>query len=691
MAEETQAIEGEEKPLPLAAQPWLDKLKDYDRVIGDKWRDQCVNLDKLYSRDERADSADRQYSIFWANIEVLRPAVYARAPIPVVAPRFKQPNPVASAASEILERCLITSYEQSDMDGCMQEVRDEFLRYGRGTAWARLSVDANETEKVEYDYVCRGDFAHDPKRYWKEVEWVARKSWVNREKGRERFNEYLSQYGKTFDDVPIKRKDQNSTVDKAEDQAAVWEIWDREGGQVIWVAEDFGHCVLDVQPPWFDLTGFWPCPRPAFSTVVPGKLKPVPDILQYKDQLEEINEYTARIAAIAEKIRLQGFYPAGAGEIADAIETAVKSLDQRATLIPVSSWAALGGIAPKDAIVWIPITEAVEAVKSLVELRRVLIDDVYQITGISDILRGDTEEAETATAQQIKSQWGSMRIRQRQNELARFARDMTRISAEVMAENFQPETVKAMSQTDLPSAQDKAQAQQQMAQPQQPGAPPPQVPPEVQEMLQKPSFEEVMAFLSDDKARGFTIEIETDSTIQPDEDAEKQRRVEFVTAIGGLFKEVIPAIQAMPQIGPFMGEVLKFTAQGFRAGRQLEGAIDQLVSQLGQMAQQPQQPDPKAEAEKVKAEATVKKTEMDMQRDQQKHGMDMQKMQAEAQMDQQELAFDQQRLNMEGQHMRMHAAQEVQQMHMASQQGAAQHDQAMQMMKMKASMPRRPN
>src|SRR4051812_29324107 len=50
---------------------------------------------------------------------------------------------------------------------------------------------------------------------------------------------------------------------------------------------------------------------------------------------------------------------------------------------------------------------------------------------------------------------------------------------------------------------------------------------------------QILALLRDEKTRGFRIEIETDSTIEPDESAEKQIRVEFLTAIGGFMREAI--------------------------------------------------------------------------------------------------------------------------------------------------------
>lgn len=619
-------MESEEPKGPAPAGPWLDRIKDYQTTFQ-KWADQCKNLDKLYSRKERSDAADREYAIFWANVEVLKPAVYARPPVPVVAPRFKDNNPVALAASEMLERASVVNFEQEDLNGLMQAVRDDFLMYARGTGWARLA-EVNGKQAVTYDHVAGCDFAHDMQRMWRIVGWVARRAWLTRKEGERRF-------GDTFKNVPLKKQDENAAVAQKTDKAAVWEIWDKASGKVIWVAEDHTD-VLDEQDAFLSLAGFFPCPAPAYGTLIPGGLIPVPEILQYKDQIEEINEYTARIAALSQSLRMKGFYAAGQGDISEAIETAIKSIDDRATMIPISSMAALGPGGFKDSIVWFPVGEVITLIQALVELRRVVIEDVYQITGISDIVRGSTDAGETATAQQIKSQWGSLRIRERQNELVRFARDMTRITAEIMAENFSPETLAAMSQTDLPTQAQKQQAQMavqqaqalaqqaQMAQQQGQQAPPaPEPPKEALDALKKPSLEEVIQFLRNDKVRGFTIEIETDSTIQPDEDAEKQRRVEFVTAVGGLFQQAAPIVMQAPQLGPFMGAVLKFAADGFRAGRSLGGAIDNLTEMLDGMAekaQQPSEPDPamQIELEGKKADtagkvANAKRSEIELQ------------------------------------------------------------------------------
>jgi hypothetical protein len=368
----------------------------------------------------------------------------------------------------------------------------------------------------------------------------------------------------------------------------------------------------------------------------------VPDVLFYKDQLEEINELTARIAALSEAVKVRGFYPAGSGEIGDAIESAIKRKDNNQIMIPISNWAAFGNSGAKDMIVWLPIDVIANTITGLVALRKELIDDVYQITGLSDIMRGSTEASETLGAQQLKAQYGSVRIRDRQAELVRVARDITRIVAEIMAENFSPKALLAMSQYEIKTdAQVQAEAQQAIAaaqqQAQQAMADPKMVeqaqqnPQAAQQMLaqlqqqteaqvekinQQPTIEKVMALLRAQKLRPFVLDIETDSTIQPDEDAAKQRATEFVTAVGGFMQQALQAVQLVPEAAPLMADTLKFVASQFRAGRDLEGSIEEFADRMKSMASQPKPPSPdqiKAESDARSAQAQAQKTMADAQ------------------------------------------------------------------------------
>ncbi len=634
---------------PRKAAAWLDMIADAEKQFA-RYQESCDKVEKLYADTEkRSETADREFQIFWANLEVLKPSIYSRPPVPVVVPRFQNRTELYRRGAEMLERCLVSSFDADDIDATMKLARDDLAMNARGVIWCRYESTTEEVEAgvgadgapivltrvvseiVRKEHVDRRDFLHDPARKWSEVTWVARRSWLTREQG-------LKRFGEIFAKAEIKQRDDEQNTDAKARKAPVWELWDKTNNCVVWVSPGMED-VLDYSDPFLKLEGFFPCPRPAYGTLRPRTLKPVPDLRQYQDQIDEVNELTARISTLAESLRLKGFYPGGASDIGEAVEAVLKDTDNRAILVPISNLAMFGqsGGSLKDAIVWIPVTEVATVIKELVALRRQMIDDIYQITGISDIMRGTTQASETLGAQQLKSQYGSIRIRDRQEELVRLARDLTRIEAEIMAENFAPQTLRDMAQmTELPADEEIAQQISQItAMVQQKAADPIIVeqaranPQAAQQALQQAeamvqqleatvTLGKVVAFLREQRIRPFALDIETDSTIQPDENAAKQRATEFVTAVGGYMGQALPLVQQVPQSAPMVAEFLKYVASQFRAGRELQGTIDDFADQIKQAAGQQQGPSPEQEAEAKRIEADVaadqRKAELEAQK-----------------------------------------------------------------------------
>lgn len=594
-----------------SAKPWLKMLKDAE-TADLLWQTKCDSIAKLYGDLKRMSEtrADREFQIFWANLEVLKPTIYSRAPVPVVIPRFKDRRPLPRKAAEVLERGLISDVEADDLHDTLKSARDDLALFSRGAVWVRLGLRDGIPVPIA-EHVCRQDFRHEPARKWRETGFVARRSWLSRAAMEKRFKDAATQPGIQYSE----RGGEKPGEYAGEKKCAVWELWHRERETVVWVTEG-AEQVLDQKDPWLNLTGFFPCPRPAFSTLQPDTLTPLPDFLYYRDQVEEINEATARMSALMEALRLRGFYPSGAGELSEAIEAALKTYDDRAVLVPVSSFAALGGGSLKDSIVWLPVREVAEVITGLVAFRRQLIDDVYQITGISDIMRGETDSQETLGAQQLKSQYGSIRVRERQGEMQRLALDVIRLKAEIMAEEVPFDALLEMAQVDdLPSAEEvQQQAVQALMQAQQQG---PEAVAQVQAQLQKADVvtrEDVQGLFQSQRIRPFVLDIETDSTIQPDENADKQRRSEFVTAIGGFIRDAAPMVMQAPILGPFIAETLQYAANGFRVGRSMDQAIDELAEKLRELAAQPPQPDPAAAQAQAEAQATQAQLQIDGQR-----------------------------------------------------------------------------
>lgn len=609
-------------PSSATARYWRE-IEKYEKATSE-WKTDGENIVKVYLNESNTQNSPRRFALLWANVETLKPAVYARIPNINCSRRFKDRDPVGRVAAEVLERATNTSFDIYDVDEIFRMVRDDRLLPGRGQAWVRYEAqtqklaDGSEKlvgEKVCVDYVHWLDFGHSLARIWKDV-WLAwRKVYLDRETATERFKEKA-------DKLAFTARSPDEKEESAANKAVIYECWDKGKGKVLWLSKEVDE-PLDQGPPPLNFRDFFPCPEPCYATKTSKSLIPVPDYHYYRDQAKEINDLTAKIDSLIDWLTLKGFVPSGpsAGG-SDAVERAVRESSNEEIIVQVESWQEFvekGGAS--KLIDWLPIDKIVQALKTAIDVRAQLIQDVFQITGISDILRGQTDPDETLGAQQLKAQTGSRRLKNAKDELARFCRDIGQLVAEVIAEQFQPETLAAMSGFQYVPVQPQQQPMP-GAVLQQPGMTPPvpggvqpqgpgQTPMAEQQAEAQMTFDDkVIELLRNDRMRGFRIDIETDSTVQPDEDAEKQRRTEFLGAMGTFMQQSMEVLQSAPQMAPMLGEMLMFGVRGFRAGRSLEDTIERSISQFAQTMAQPKPPPPDPKMIEAEQKAKAKQAEM---------------------------------------------------------------------------------
>lgn len=596
-----------------------------------------------------ANFTDTEYDIFWANMEVLKPAIYSRPPMPVVAAKYRDRNKTANTAAELLERCLSSAFNSNGMDDVMLQVRDDLAIANRGVIWTRYESD--DDQRVCIEHLDRTDFLHDPAKKWQDVTWVARRAWMTRREMQNRFEKSSGLAWTNAGYVEIDT-DKYGAADKSE-KAAVWEVWHKEANRVYWVSEGV-PVMLDEGEPHLRLTGFFPCPKPAYGTLKRRSLIPIPDYERYKRHLDQIDEVTKRIYVLLDAIKMKGFVPAG-GEIGTAVETALKSNDT-SLIVPIPSAALMASSG--NFITWLPLAEVAQTIQGLIEARNQLFQDFYQLSGISDIMRGATDAQETLGAQQIKAQYGSIRVRDKIDELQRIARDAGRIAGEIIAEKFSEKTLLNMAQMSMPkkseikrsideitkATQDRAkqieaEASEQIQMMQQQGQDPSQIAAQAEEAINaaveesakqikqlssQVVLEDVIKLLRDDEVRGFSIDIETDSTIMTDENEEKSSRAEFLQVVASLLPGLRDFASGGEASAKLSGLLLKFGIAPYRAGRELDGAFDDVIDEAEKQAAMPnqQQDDTQglieaqnklAEAEMAKAQAQTMKVEADGQ------------------------------------------------------------------------------
>jgi hypothetical protein len=610
------------------------------------------------------------FNIFHSNIETLVPALYNSTPIPDVRRRFNDDDPVGKEVSEIYERSISYQIDTYDLDcTILAAVRDMAIT-SRGLVRVRYEPSFGRDGTVAYEqtrceYVPWKTFRRGPGRTWEEVPWIAFELYLSYSEVEKLLADepqraaILKAMKFSYSAEPKKTPEQQAdNLSKLAARARVWEVWDKDARKVHFIAPDYTLRRLTSLDDPLELREFYPIPRPLAALVAPDSLVPITLLQVYEKLLEELNEVQRRIIKLTKQLRPRGGY-AGLSEDIKAITEADDG--ELVALSSAEMFATTGGGIEK-AITWFPLEATTKALEQLVVQREFIKKTIWEVTGLADIMRGDTDPNETLGAQQLKSQWGGLRIQRMQADVARFARDLFRLKAEIMARKFSFETFIMMTSLRYPTQQEKAVIQQQMQAAQAMGQQM-QLPPQQQEMMDKPIREEVEQLLKD--INNFRIDIESDSTIRGDVQRNQEQMALFLQGTAQYLSAVGPLVQegAMPQ--EIAVEIFAAFCRSFRLGKQAEDALDKMADQAKQAAEQPKQPSP----EEIKVQGEQQKMQMELQLKQQEHAMKLELMKAEMAQKQQELAFKEQELNLKAREMQMKIEMGQQEMQMDAQLG----------------------
>ena len=593
---------------------YLNVVTQYDKEFS-KWMSRTDKILRRYRDERQVNSMQSRYNMLWANVNTLKAATFSRMPKADVSRRFKDNDPVGRVASLILERAMdfeITHY--GDLKHCLEaSVYDRFLG-GRGSAWVRYEPkiesmdyevseqDEDSDEAAEYldteaapvDYVHWKDFGHEPARTWDEVNKVWRKVYMTRKMLVERFGEDLGNKV-PLDSSPDDQKYKDS--DGIGKKGLIIELWDRETEKVLWISKSLNQ-ILDERDDPLELEEFFPCPKPLYSTITNESLVPVPDFTLYQDQANALDVLSTRINGLIDALKVRGVY--------DASEPTLQRLfteGENNTLIPVKNWPAFSEKAGlKGAIDIVDITPIATALSNAYEAMAQLKQEIYDITGISDIIRGQSNVIETATSAQIKSQFASLRLKEYQDGVAFYASNILKIKAQIICQQFQPETLVKIGGVE-------------------------QLSPEDQQLVPA-----AIQMLKDNPMRTFRIEVATDSMLYQDEQQEKEDRVAFLGAVGAYLEKAVQAAQTMPpEATPLLMDMLKFGVQGYRVGRVLEGEFDNVVDAIKEQAKIPKQPQPDPEIMKIQLEAQARQAELQAELQARDHEIQLEAQKQEAQ------------------------------------------------------------
>ena len=549
------------------AKDWLDKVTK-SKKAHKHFRAIAKDTEKQWLDPAQRDGK-RQFNVLWANVSILHGALYSSTPKAEVRRRFVDSRPAENdpnkSAALCIERAIDYMVDTQDFDTQMDMCVDDYLVAGMGvprvmyepsfaeqpvideaTGQPAIGEDGKPmtmrviaSQKVTIAAHPWAKFHWEPgNRRWEDVNWVCFEHDLHEDEVKEQFPK-----------AKVEANSEHADPDQPQ-MVKVYELWDKRKREIVVFSEGVETGLLERRDDKLKVEGFYPIPRPMMANVRSKRLEPCADFHFYKGLAKEIELIEQRRKVLLNALRAKGFYDASMAapmqDLEGAGDTQLVPVDKLLERLSDSSIADMSKV-----IAWWPTDMIAKVLAELTNQMQVLKDQMYEITGMSDIVRGASQASETATAQQIKGQWASVRLADKQGSVNECVRGVFRMAGEIISEHFEPDILAQMTGVEV--------------------------------------TDEIMQIIRDDARRSFAVDVETDSTIARDQIEEKNQRLEMLTTVTEFINTALPAAQQGMITNQLASDLLLTTVRSYPHGRQLEESIQASVSQIDAMGQMQQQ------------------------------------------------------------------------------------------------------
>jgi len=546
------------------------------------------------------------YNILYSNVETLKPLIFSRLPNPRVRKRNLEKNNINKLISIILERNIKRVLEETDAQNIIEQARDDYLVTKRGLVKVLFEQEIITTQeeiktpiideetgeiagedlqimeqeelgekKIMLEYVAWKDVVFSCAGKWEDVDWVAFRHYFNKDELKKRFGRKANviNLDNEVDPNTLKSGDEKDSLFK---KAEVWEIWDKETKKVYFFCSGYDKGLLKTVDDSYNLNNFFNVPRPLGIDSGFDKVNcPIPDYKYYEEQAKELDKISNRIIAILPYMSMGGVYCDSL--TTEEAETFLQAIEKYSPVKMPPDADLNKLIKERD------LSKLAGVLTTLYAERQQTIKAIQEITGLSDIVRGQTVAQETATAQELKGNFAISRLQPMQQEMEFFCRDIVRIIAELLAENYDIiELVQAagLKIFDMDELTKKFTEELE-------GLPEEEFSQALMVKL-KPYINEIKAgqattinnmieaakIMKSDKLRGWAIEVETDSTIKVDQNAEKQVALDFANALSTVSQQFLPLLQAGVISRDAFKSLLSFIMRRFEGSEEVEELLD---------------------------------------------------------------------------------------------------------------------
>ena len=330
----------------------------------------------------------------------------------------------------------------------------------------------------------------------------------------------------------------------------------------------------------FGLAGFFPCTEPLVINASTKEFWPTPEYFQVSDITDDIHSIVGRMILLTKAIRVRFFFDSSIaqlksliGETGEGGAIGIPNLEQ-------SLMAGKGSLA--NLVAYFPVGEMIKGLTQMYLAFQQRMDMFYQITGISDLIRGQTnpDSDKTYGERQLEGKFALNRIEPFQRKLQEWIKNNYQLGMEMALKLFSDESLDEYITPQTLDEEDKGR------------------------------YLPALELLRSNKRRRFRVDFETDSTIAINEQWKRQQATELANTLTKAMESVANVAETQPELAGTELKVLKHLIGEFSDGKLF---VDEIQDSIQQVIDRVSQPDDKPDIESQKLQFEGQKFSAEMQ------------------------------------------------------------------------------
>lgn len=330
----------------------------------------------------------------------------------------------------------------------------------------------------------------------------------------------------------------------------------------------------------YGLTGFFPCTAPLLINATTKSLWPVPEYFQLMDILDDVHGIVQRMFLLTRAIRVRFLFDSSisqlkslVGEAGEGVGLGIPNL-QNMLIEGKNTLAKL--------VAYFPTDEMIQGLQNMYTAFQQRLDMFYQASGMSDLIRGQTnpDSDKTYGERQMEGKFALNRIEPFQRQMQEWIKNNYELAMEMGLKLFSDETI---DEYITPQTLDREDQQR---------------------------YEPALELLRNNRRRRFRVDFETDSTIAINEQWRKERAIETANTISKLIESIAGVAETQPELAGVELKLAEHIVGELTDGKLFIDEIQDSLSQIIDRVSQPKSEQPNYDLEKLKLESSKIGAEM---------------------------------------------------------------------------------